>query len=281
MKPFFSIVIPALNGRCTLNLLLRCLEAQTLSREQFECLVVDDGSTDGTAAFLDEYRPGIHLRYFLHPTNLGRSQARNTGCAHAEGDVLIFIDADMLPEPDWLAHYAAAFAQTPWPDVISGGRYHIHLGANSENRPLVLGQMLGVSPDELFASRVVGQFEQLRTHAQLGMYPGYAMAKIETQLPEICQKYPESLLCAYSLITSNVAVRRSAFEKIGGFDTSMRRTEDTDLGVRLWEIGARFGCAPDAKAYHMYHAGQGDRNNTLVERMALFYRHPYRLFVLL
>jgi sterol 3beta-glucosyltransferase len=281
MKPFFSIVIPALNGRRTLDLLLRCLEAQTLSRERFECLVVDDGSTDGTSAFLDEYRPGVHLRYFSHSTNLGRSQARNTACAHAEGDVLIFVDADMLPEPDWLAHYDAAFAQTPSLDVISAGRYHVHLGANPENRPLVLGQMIGVSPDELFATQVAAQFERLRANAQLGMYPSYAMAKIEAQLPEICQKYPESLLCAYSLITSNVAARRSVFEKVGGFDPSMRRTEDTDLGVRLWEIGARFGCAPDARAYHMYHAGQGDRNNTLVERMAFFYRHPYRLVVLL
>ena len=281
MKPFFSIVIPALNSRSTLELALRCLEAQTLPRDRFECLVVDDGSTDGTSAFLRRCQPGFSLRYFSHPTNLGRSQARNTACAHAEGDVFIFIDADMLPEPDWLAHYAAAFAQTPSLDVLSGGRYHLHLGANPDNRPLVLGQMLGVSPAELFVSQVAEQFEQLRARARLGMYPGHAMARIEAQLPEVCQRYPESLLCAYSVITSNVAVRRSVFEKVGGFDTSMRRTEDTDLGVRLWEIGARFGCAPDARAYHMYHAGQGDRNNTLVERMAFFYRHPYRLIVLL
>ncbi len=281
MKPAFSIVIPTLNGYRTLELALRCLEAQTLSRDRFECLVVDDGSTDGTPALLDRYRPGIHLRYFVHPANLGRSQARNTACAQAEGDVLIFLDADMLPEPDWLANYDAVFAQTPSLDVVSGGRYHIHLGANAENRPGVLGQALGVSADELFTAQVAGQFERLRSHAQLGMYPGYAMSKIEAQLPEICQKYPESLLCAYSVITSNVAVRKSAFEKVGGFDISMRRTEDTDLGVRLWEIGARFGCAPEARAYHMYHAGQGDRNNTLVERMAFFHRHPYRLIILL
>ena len=107
------------------------------------------------------------------------------------------------------------------------------------------------------------------------------MAKIEAQLPEICQRYPESLLCAYSVITANVAVRRSAFEKVGGFDISMRRTEDTDLGVRLWEIGARFGCAPDARAYHMYHTSQGDRNNSLIERQSFFYRHPYQLIILL
>ncbi|MGC1379233.1 MAG: glycosyltransferase [Anaerolineales bacterium] len=281
MKPIFSIVIPVFNGRSTLELVLRCLEAQTFPRDQFECLVVDDGSTDGTAAFLHEYRPGIHLRYFIHPSNQGRSQARNTACAQAEGDILVFLDQDMITTQDWLAHYAAAFAQTPSMDVISGSRYHVHLGANADNRHLVLGQMLGVAPDELFTTQIAEQLERLRDHAQLSMYPVRAMARLEAQLPEICQKYPESLLCAYSVITCNVAVRRCIFEKTGGFAPSIPRTQDTDLGVRLWELGARFACAPDARAYHMYHDGQKDRQNTLVERQAFFYYHPHLLVILL
>jgi UDP:flavonoid glycosyltransferase YjiC (YdhE family)/GT2 family glycosyltransferase/transglutaminase-like putative cysteine protease len=281
MKPIFSVLIPALNSRSTLELALRCLDAQTLPNDQFECLIVDDGSTDGTSTFLRRYRSAINLRHFFHPTNRGRSQARNTACARAEGNIFIFIDADMLPAPDWLANYAAAFAQAPSLDVISGGRYHVHLGANPDYRPLVLGQMLGVSPGELFVTQTAEQFGKLRASAQLGMYPGHAMAKIEAQLPEVCRQYPTSLLCAYSLITSNVAVRKNAFEKTGGFDASMQRTEDTDMGIRLWSIGARFGCAPDARAYHMYHSGQGDHANTLVERQAFFYRNPYLLVILL
>ncbi len=279
MKPFFSIVIPAFNCRQTLTLLLRCLEAQTLSRERFECLIVDDCSKDGTSAFLNGYQTGINLSCFSHPINLGRSQARNTACAQAKGDILVFVDADMLPEPDWLANYDMAFMQRPLLDVISGGRYRIHLGSTPENRPLMLGQMLGVSPHELFSTQVTQQFECISKNAHQGMYPGYAMAKIEMQLPDVCQQYPESLLCAYSVITSNVAVRREIFEKVGGFDISIRLPEDTDLGVRLWEIGAHFGCAPNARAYHMYHTG--DRNNTLVERQAFFHRHPHQVILLL
>ncbi len=281
MSPLFSIVIPAFNSRSTLELVIRCLEAQTLPRDQFECLIVDDGSTDGTSTFLRRRNTGINLHHFSHPTNLGRSQARNTACVQATGDLLVFLDADMLPAPDWLQKYAAAFAQAPSLDVVSGGRYHLHLGADPDIRPAVLGQMLGIAPDELFTTQVIEQFTRLHSNAQPGMYPSYAMAKIEAQLPGVCQQYPKSLLCAYSLITSNVATRKEAFEKVGGFDTSMRRTEDTDLGIRLWTTGAHFGCAPDARAYHMYHAGQGDRNNTLVERQAFFYRHPYLLVILL
>lgn len=280
MELIFSIVVPALNSCDTLELLVRCLEAQDIPRERFECLVVDDGSTDGTPEFLQNYQPGVNLRYFVHHANKGRSQARNTACEQANGDFLLFLDADMLPEPDCLSFYEQALTQDPNLDVLSGGRYHIHLGTNAEGRLGVLSQMLGVPPEALFTSQVAEQFQRLRATAQLGGHPGHAMAKLEAQWPDICQKYPKSVLCAYSLITASVAVRRSLFKKIGGFDVSMRRIEDTDLGVRLWKIGACFGFARDARAYHMYHVNQADRNNILLDRLAFFYRHPYQMIVM-
>ena len=202
MEPAFSIVIPAFNNRHVLELLLRCVEAQSLPREQFECVVVNDGSKDATSSFLESYRPSFNLHCLSHPTNRGRSAARNTACSQAKGDFLIFLDADMLPEPDWLAGYAQALAQSPALDVVSGGRYHLHLGANASDRPQKLAQRLGVSAEKLFVTQVVEQFKYLRANTRQGMYPGYAMAKIEAQLPEICQKYPKSILCAYSVITS-------------------------------------------------------------------------------
>jgi len=281
MRPVFSIVVPALNSCYTLKLLLRCLEAQDIPRGRFECLIVDDGSTDETAFFLQSYQPGINLHYFTHPVNKGRSQARNTACEQAEGDFLLFLDADMLPEPDCLSRYEQALTQNPTLDVVSGGRYHIHLGNHAEDRVRLLSQMLNTPADALFTANVPAQFERLRANGQLGGYPSQAMAKLEEQLQDVCAQQPQSLLCANSLITGSVAVRRSLFEKVGGFDVSMRRLEDTDLGVRLWEIGACFGFAPQARAYHMYHVNQADRNNTLLDRQAFFCRHPYQLVLLL
>ncbi|HLF28783.1 MAG TPA: glycosyltransferase [Anaerolineae bacterium] len=274
MPPVFSLIVPVYNGCSSLELLFRCLEAQSFPRDQFECLVVDDGSQDGTLDWLKQYRPGVNLRYFSHPVNQGRSQARNTACAQAEGTILVFLDADMLPEPGWLAEYHAAF-ETGDVDVVSGGRYHLNLGAKTEEPGGALARALQVPPEAVLVEDVSRHFERIRALAQLSMYPSLAMQRFEAQLPQACRAYPDSLLCAYALITSNVAVRRSTFERTSGFDLSMRRGEDTELGVRLWELGARFGFAPNARAYHLYHAGQGDRDNTWTERLAFFYRHPY------
>src|SRR5262245_9118770 len=122
MKPTYSVVIPVFNLSPTLNLLLRCLEAQTMPRERFECIIVDDGSTDGSSELLKGHTGGVDLKCHFNVANLGRSQARNVGWRQAEGEVVIFLDGDMLPEPKWLQEYDEAFSSDP-ADVVSGTRY--------------------------------------------------------------------------------------------------------------------------------------------------------------
>ncbi|KKQ73824.1 MAG: Prolyl-tRNA synthetase, partial [Berkelbacteria bacterium GW2011_GWB1_38_5] len=89
-------------------------------------------------------------------------------------------------------------------------------------------------------------------------------------------KYSDSFLCSYSLITANVAIKRSTFEAAKGFDTGMRRFEDTELGIRLWEMNCRFSYRQDARGYHLFFTGQSDRGLASGEYFGFFYRHPYQ-----
>lgn len=92
-----SVVIPHLNQPVLLDLCLRSLHQGV--RRPDEIIVVDNGSAIGPEAVCETY-PGVRL--FLEPEP-GPGPARNKGIAESSGDILAFIDADCLADPDWLA----------------------------------------------------------------------------------------------------------------------------------------------------------------------------------
>src|SRR5207237_4997391 len=125
-----------------------CLEAQTLPPEQFECLIVDDGSKDGSGEIASAYRGQLNVRGLAHPVNRGRSHARNTGWRQSEGEIVIFLDADVLPAPHWLEKYRAAWSLGQC-DVISGERYYVDVSSAAGNPSKALAEWAQVAPEEL------------------------------------------------------------------------------------------------------------------------------------
>ncbi len=104
-RPAASIVVPAHNAARTIGRCLDSLACQSLPAA-YEVLVVDDGSTDGTAAVAAE-RGAVVLR---QPVQSGPAAARNVGGNNARGEFLLFIDADCEAAPDWLAEMLRPFA---------------------------------------------------------------------------------------------------------------------------------------------------------------------------
>lgn len=97
-----TVAVTTFNRR---DLLSRCLDAllhQTLSPDHHELLVVDDGSTDGTDAMVAELaREHPHLRYHRHE-NAGRAVTRNRALALASGEILLYVDSDVIVAPGFL-----------------------------------------------------------------------------------------------------------------------------------------------------------------------------------
>jgi glycosyltransferase involved in cell wall biosynthesis len=108
MKPMISVIIPVHNGG---ELFKHCLTAlkQTLY-ESWECIVVEDGSTDDTVKIA--YAHGVRLITGLS-RRLGPAQARNIGAQIARGELLFFVDADVLVEPGTVGHVAATMQADP------------------------------------------------------------------------------------------------------------------------------------------------------------------------
>lgn len=90
---------------------MEALERQNICRDEYELIVVDDGSDDGTAEMVKSF-PNVVL---LIQRNRGPAAARNLGAQHASGEVILFTDSDCVPLPDWISQMIAPFAD---PQVV-------------------------------------------------------------------------------------------------------------------------------------------------------------------
>ena len=95
-----SCIVPVYNGERYLAETLQSILGQRVG--PLEVIVVDDGSTDGTAGVARRFGSAIRV---LHQTNAGPAAARNLGLSEARGDFVAFLDADDLWKPDKLARF--------------------------------------------------------------------------------------------------------------------------------------------------------------------------------
>jgi glycosyltransferase involved in cell wall biosynthesis len=110
----FSIIIPAYNSERLLPLTLRSALDQTV--REIEVIVVDDGSSDGTADAARAFE-GVEV---ITQVNAGDSAARNAGLARASGEFVQFLDHDDLLHPEAIARHMAAFEARPEIDMVIG-----------------------------------------------------------------------------------------------------------------------------------------------------------------
>jgi GT2 family glycosyltransferase len=160
--PRISVVVCTYNGGRTIRHCLRGL--LRLEYSNFEVIVVDDGSTDGTAAIVEEY--GFRL---IRTENRGLSSARNTGMEAARGEIVAYLDDDAYPDPHWLTYLAATFM--------------------SSNHAAVGGPNLPPAADDLIAECVAnspgGPVHVLLSDQEAEHVPGCNMAIRKVALQEI------------------------------------------------------------------------------------------------
>jgi glycosyltransferase involved in cell wall biosynthesis len=107
----FSVIVPAYQAAAFLPACLGALQRQTIDQSQYEIIVVDDGSSDGTADAAEQALRGFPAVQIIRAEHGGPARARNLGACSARGDLLLFTDADCEPAPDWIEHFARAFVE--------------------------------------------------------------------------------------------------------------------------------------------------------------------------
>ena len=199
-QPRVSVVMPAWNRVGSIRMAVESVLRQTFT--DFELLVVDDGSTDGTMdALYDITDP--RLRCLANPRNMGPSAARNTGIRAARGDWVAFQDSDDEWLPQKLEKQMARLAAAGGPDVVA----------------CYTGMAILDQPEHIPKSRTI-----------LSYIPGPDERIVEGDLQEA--------LFAHSFISTQMLMaRRSTLLDIEGFDETLRALEDWDCAIRLAQRG--------------------------------------------
>jgi GT2 family glycosyltransferase len=219
--PGVSVVIPSLNEG---DLLRRTVDALRASLPpDGEIIVVDDGSTDGSADFLSA--PPERVTLVRPPRRLGSAGARNFGAAHAAGRLLVFSDAHVAPQRDWTRTLLAPLEN---PDV----------GA-------VMPAMRSLRDPEDYGAEIPVS-AQTRGFGMRWSDAGLGVAWLGCKQP---QPYPVPLLSAAFL-----AIRRNLFAAIGGFDPGIALwgSEDAELSLRLWTLGFECLVVPGVEVAHKF-----------------------------
>ncbi len=239
--PSVAVVIPVYNRIDLLANTLSGLVAQTYA--SFEVVVADDGSDEDASAAIAEVVDRLEVKLVRQEhRGYGAGRARNLGARSTDAEVLVFIDADCIPDPDLVQRHADwhRYADNL---VVIGSRHHLDT-TGVDREALVAGdaglRAQVADSDEPTDALVPDDFRKVFYRRTAGLRLG-----------------DESFR---SLVSSNFSIRRAQFLEAGGFAEDFGRWggEDTELGWRLFNAGFFFVPENDAVIYHQIQEDEGD-----------------------
>jgi len=223
-EPTVSVVVNTCERRDELRTLLAALNRQ--SYERFEVVAVVGPAEDGTREMLAEEFAGRVKAVDCPVFNL--SVSRNLGLAHADGEVVAFIDDDSIPSTTWIAQLAEAYRD----DGVAGAGGRTYLVRPDEDRIQFLRGMFSVVAEQQDVRWGNSALPPSRT-ARAPWFPRFH--------------------------GTNMSYRRAALLAIGGFDERFEYLyDDGDIGVRLGLAGFRLQHLDEAVVYHLG-ASSGNR----------------------
>ena len=229
--PLVSVIVPAYNYGRFVAQTLESLRAQTLGA--WECVVVDDGSTDDTPRVVEEFaRRDARVR-LVRQQNRRQAAARNNGLGHASAPYVQFLDADDLLEPRKLERQLSYLESHPEVDIVYGEARFF--------------------PTESPEVRLYTMYGENRP-----WQPGLSGAGAEMLRP---------LVRRNTVMIGSALVRRALVERVGPFDEALPPVEDWEFWIRCALAGARFRFEdfPDALSLVRSHAGSSSKS---AQRMA-------------
>lgn len=210
-----SVIVPTYNGAHKLGGIFESLQNQLF--KDFELIIVIDGSTDNTLEVINKYKNNFDKIKIITRPNGGRSKVRNTGAKNADGDLLIYFDDDIRPDPECIK---------------------VHIEHHLIHQDSILTGII----KEVYDVHAVDSLK-------------YKSDLILKWTAPLLSNQEKPLKKNNLFITAaNFSIPRLVFEKLGGFDERLLDAEDFDLAVKAYKSGVNLyfndkaSCVHDDKA---------------------------------
>jgi peptidoglycan/xylan/chitin deacetylase (PgdA/CDA1 family)/glycosyltransferase involved in cell wall biosynthesis len=218
-----SVVIPTFNRRHVLERTLPSLLAQEFPPKEYEVIVVVDGSTDGTTQTFRDWKHACSLR-ILESLHRGPGAARNIGIQASVGELVLFLDDDLICTPGLLRQHSTSRAGSE--SLLVHGPIYVA----PESSKTIIRHIT-----EIFCERY---YRSLDPTMDL-RFPANISSSTVSDSPA-------------TFVGVNCSISREILLASGGFDERLLAGEDLELGLRLWKMGVRFRYQPAAIVHEFY-----------------------------
>jgi len=237
--PCVSIIIPTFNYGGYISSTLDSIFKQ--GYQSWECIVVDDGSTDNTSGIVTGYAERDKRVIYIYQKNGGASKARNNGLSRAKGEYIQFLDADDLLEHRKLQCHAQYLENNPEADIVYGSARYFRTEYPNERR--------------------------------------YSMTDIDAPwMPEVSgsgKDIQQSLVEKNIMVVSAPLIRRRIIDRVGLFDGKLTPLEDWDYWFRCAINGGRFQYLNEAGTLSLirWHPNSLSSDKSKLQKKELRLRH--------
>lgn len=234
-----SIIIPAHNKVNEIGYVLQALKRQSIACNRYEVIVVDHDSDDGTVTLVESFKEQLDLKYLrVERKHYGPAAPRNEGIEIASFDIIILLDADVVPCWSFVEKHISAHA--------------------GNNRRLILGEILGLGLTWDYWRRFNPGNSEVYTIAVDTFLDG----KFSENLPRDWRaKWLQNRSQQLGFLPApwtfawggNLSFHKDLISEIGNLDESFNRHEDIEFGYRAFRNGADFDYCSEARVLHLPH----------------------------
>lgn len=287
--PFVSIVVPTYNRGPILYNTLLSLRHQTYPQSRYQVIVVDDGSSDATRELLQSSAKMDNLIPVFN-SHQGAAAARNTGVRAAEGELVIFCDSDFIVPANFVQDHVIGHGSHESLALSGMGHWHymfaydfgeqwssferMHLEP-VYNRPIIQERIRSLYPDAHLITEEDIAGKRLEPFIFTPDWLHDWIYNYERMINVFGAGLDHFYLPWLSFCTGNVSILKARLNELGGFDETLQRFEDWELGFRFYQEGGEFRFSTEVEAYQQLTPATPKRSAAnLISFQRLCKKHP-------